>query len=599
MTGSGTNPVQGTGDIDECGLSSTYDEPLLNVLAQVEQEELEEDRQGIEHHYWTAKRKNCCLVVFFIGFVLSICIAIVAPMVLAGLKQNGIVDNVVISSEKVGGFKQFQNKSLTGDNYLHFYFFNITNPKGVLRGEKPNLKELGPWVYNAYQLRSDFDWDKENDTLAYREHSYYVFNVNETKRLSGFDSDNVYITTINMLFLGIPYTVGVTYWEMVCNFLGWKTDEQKLFTKRPVSEFLAGYEVEVEINLFVKTYKIPIKFPGMYPNLTKEEDPSYKSKLVMKVGEQDINQVYDLVSWHGMNELEILCPYGANPLPGGKSGCPSELPCCQKHSLVKDINNNVSVWGNTTYESLYDYNANLVHGRNGEQFQPNVKKGSHLVIFNDIVWRALLFRNMNDEQVTYKGIKMLRFSPVETLFMNASTYPPNERYYHFGPQGLLANLSILEQGSELFASLPHFLGADPELLEGVNGLKPERALHNMHIDVEPILGQTMVEHVRAQLVALISNGKRWGKNKWFKHLPDRTYVPVAWFDVMSTINQKGIDEFKILYLVDDISKGCRIFGSILAVICFAPLFYSFILCCCEGDTDDIEDGCQEEIENNS
>ena len=30
---------------------------------------------------------------------------------------------------------------------LKVYFFNVTNPTDFLRGEKPILKEIGPYVY--------------------------------------------------------------------------------------------------------------------------------------------------------------------------------------------------------------------------------------------------------------------------------------------------------------------------------------------------------------------------------------------------------------------------------------------------------------------
>lgn len=27
------------------------------------------------------------------------------------------------------------------------YFFNITNPEGVMKGEKPNVQDIGPYVF--------------------------------------------------------------------------------------------------------------------------------------------------------------------------------------------------------------------------------------------------------------------------------------------------------------------------------------------------------------------------------------------------------------------------------------------------------------------
>ena len=43
---------------------------------------------------------------------------------------------------------------------LRLYFFNTTNPAGFLRGEKPKLAEMGPYVYEE-------EWHKVNENLYY------------------------------------------------------------------------------------------------------------------------------------------------------------------------------------------------------------------------------------------------------------------------------------------------------------------------------------------------------------------------------------------------------------------------------------------------
>merc|ERR1719223_689671 len=108
--------------------------------------------------------------------------------------------------------------------------------------------------------------------------------------------------------------------------------------------------------------------------------------------------------------------------------------------------------------------------------------------------------------------------------MNSTEHPSNARYYQHGPRGLFVNLSMTQQGAELFASLPHFLEGDPSLVNGVIGLAPDHDKHRMQIDVEPTLGQTMVEHVRAQVNGRLTRGEHWGFDNWFPHVLDGTYV---------------------------------------------------------------------------
>ncbi|KAL6048002.1 hypothetical protein STEG23_036123, partial [Scotinomys teguina] len=39
--------------------------------------------------------------------------------------------------------------------YTQFYFFNVTNPEEILRGEIPIVEEVGPYTYRVDQLALD------------------------------------------------------------------------------------------------------------------------------------------------------------------------------------------------------------------------------------------------------------------------------------------------------------------------------------------------------------------------------------------------------------------------------------------------------------
>ncbi|KAH9258385.1 hypothetical protein BASA81_003434 [Batrachochytrium salamandrivorans] len=79
----------------------------------------------------------------------------------------------------------------------------------------------------------------------------------------------------------------------------------------------------------------------------------------------------------------------------------------------------------------------------------------------------------------------------------------NANEVQFGPNGLV-NASIIYLGAPIFVSLPHFLDADPALLEGVTGLQPDPLLHEMFLDIEPTTGMTFREHNRIQINARIT-----------------------------------------------------------------------------------------------
>jgi hypothetical protein len=500
------------------------------------------------------KRSWLCSIC---GILLGLLLIIGLPTVVSQGIKAGVRGNVIIDTPEAKGFRQFRNKSFGGSSYMEFYFFNITNPHHVLKGQKPVLEEIGPFVYDQSQIREDFKWSWLLDTLSYRQHSEYQFNRAKTLELSNgkYSTDKVPITTMNLVFSGLKAAVGEKYLWEACEALGWRSELQRVFTTRLVIEMLHGYQEHVAI--LPHLGEIPVSYPGLFPNVSKTEDPSWKHKSTMKVGALNSDDAYELVSWMDMEEIKAECPWGTNPL----SPCDETYPCCKT-----DTEPLVPVWGTALDNSVWDIDANRVHGHYGEQFSPGLKEGQDLIVFSDQVSRALRFVNRENEEVEFRGIKMLRFTPEDASFMNASEHPSNARYYHFGPRGFLANLTRLRQGAEVYISLPHFLGGDPSLVENVVGLNPDRNKHMMHIDVEPTLGQTMVAHARGQINTALHS----------EHHRGVTYVPIAWFDIASELSEKSAEEFKQIYIAETVEVVSIVIG--LSVLLLSVILLLLLAC---------------------
>ena len=58
---------------------------------------------------------------------------------------------------------------------LQMFFFNTTNPEGFLRGEKPLLVEVGPYVYEEEWEKVDVTWGEEGDSVKYRLKKVYKY----------------------------------------------------------------------------------------------------------------------------------------------------------------------------------------------------------------------------------------------------------------------------------------------------------------------------------------------------------------------------------------------------------------------------------------
>lgn len=505
---------------------------------------------------------SLCRVCLALGAVLCLTLAIAGPLLIHKTVSDGVSANAIIDSPDAPGFAQFRNSCHVADNYLKFYFFNITNPKDVLNGSKPKLQEIGPFVYNYVQLRSDFQWHPD-DTLTYRQHTVKSFNKQETFKQSNgqYSSANVKVLSLNLLFNALRAQVGNLYWEVASDML-WRSDFERLFSTLTVDQYINGYSVTLNI----ANISVPIHFPGLQPDLDVSEDPSYTKPTTIRVGKTDIHDTYQFIAWQAMSRLSVECPWGGNPLPGG-GYCPGDFPCCRRFNASSKI---VPVWGQQIEADEFDWDANRVWGRSGEQWPPGVTKDSELFLFNDQIWRVLKFVH-NGDTPTVNGIHTYRFVPSEDMFYNQTQRPANRRYYNFAPSGLLANLSMVEQGADLSVSQPHFLGASAELSEMVHGLNPDKEKHSLVIDVEPQSGQTVRELARAQINCLMESTERWPLQTWFPKVLPGIIVPVAWFSDESTINDEGASELRQMYTAHAALLGTAIGGGIFFVL-FAGCF---------------------------
>ncbi len=47
--------------------------------------------------------------------------------------------------------------------YYHVYVWNVTNPEAVLHGAKPELTEVGPYVYRDMQARFNVSFEQDEE----------------------------------------------------------------------------------------------------------------------------------------------------------------------------------------------------------------------------------------------------------------------------------------------------------------------------------------------------------------------------------------------------------------------------------------------------
>ena len=141
--------------------------------------------------------------------------------------------------------------------------------------------------------------------------------------------------------------------------------------------------------------------------------------------------------------------------------------------------------------------ANDINGTEGLFFHPFLQEGEEVEIFVDDTFRS--FTLVHVDTVNLMGVEAFRFTFVNSTFQSAFTNPENARWGSFNPDGLFFLGPTQDPVVPVFGSKPHFLDGDPILLEKVNGLRPNRELHESFLDVEPTTGANIQVQIQIQI----------------------------------------------------------------------------------------------------
>ncbi|ROT74120.1 scavenger receptor class B, croquemort type [Penaeus vannamei] len=160
-------------------------------------------------------------------------------------------------------------------------------------------------------------------------------------------------------------------------------------------------------------------------------------------------------------------------------------------------------WNKTRETQFFDYPCNVVEGSAGEMWPPNLQKDFVQFYSSDLCMTMKL--HYKEEIEDSHGISGYRYWGSNLTFANGSVVAGNECYCVKGtcaPTGLLSGESC-RMGSPSYISFPHFLNADPYLLDTVEGLDPQEDKHAFVMDMIPELGTPMWVAARMQINMLV------------------------------------------------------------------------------------------------
>lgn len=114
-------------------------------------------------------------------FILGILFTIVGLIFLFGSSFfiTNIVHNKLSILPNNPGFVLWRDMNIP--IYQNFYLFNITNADQVKNGAKPNLEEIGPFVYKVNISKSALQFNNDSTEITFLEKKQFHFQPKLTK----------------------------------------------------------------------------------------------------------------------------------------------------------------------------------------------------------------------------------------------------------------------------------------------------------------------------------------------------------------------------------------------------------------------------------
>jgi len=337
---------------------------------------------------------------------------------------------------------------------MRLYFFNTTNHVAFLKGQKPILDEVGPYVYEEKWKKVGVTWSDDKEKVKYKLKKTFVFRQD----LSGLLSENDHVILPNVpLFASVDQ---MKYTDPIVKLaLGGMLDilRQDVFNSTSIRDVIWGYHhtlVKLGNDVLPEEKKLPFDKYGLFV----EKNGSLSEEWETMTGMNNVKDVAKVVSYGGKKSLDF--------------------------------------WTSDK--------CNSIRGTDGSLFHPGVEANETLYLFNRDLCRSLPL--VYQEDVEHHGMTTYRFAPPENVFGTPEENPSNSCFCsegHCAPSGVL-NISSCQFGSPLMMSWPHFYQADPKLLEDVVGLQPNKDKHQFQVDVLPKMGVVMRAAVKTQINLVMS-----------------------------------------------------------------------------------------------
>ncbi|XP_058791806.1 sensory neuron membrane protein 1-like isoform X2 [Phymastichus coffea] len=348
----------------------------------------------------------------------------------------------------------------------HMYVFNVTNRVEIENGGKPIIQEIGPFVYDIYEEKTQQIDHEEDDTVSYVLENIYHFNPEKSKGLS---------VEIEVYF---PHTYIMTASTGILK----EKAPLASFASRSVDSLLNTpeslfYKTDVKTLLF-DGFPIPCAgveefFGKLTCNLLKER---FFDFTVMKKGDVFYTSMFGFLNGTYEKQNRVRIHRGTKNL--------------------KDLGKIVAINGAANLSTWHDDKCDALGGTDGTIFPPYLSKSDDITMVNQQICRRL--KLTYDSEVEYSGLKLLRYTV--DLGVDGG-HVAEEKCYCLAPDRCLRK-GVYDMfrclNVPIILSNPHFYLADPYYLSRVEGAKPDMEKHRSYVDFDALTGTPVRARMRAQ-----------------------------------------------------------------------------------------------------
>jgi len=510
-----------------------------NVKSLNKEKKVTKDQEGCCHSPHT---RNCILAMGVLGclvIILGLLVLTMAPSFLSAMILKSLAlspDSARLATWLVPPVEA----------HLTAYAFNLTNPDEVMQGGKPVVQEVGPFVYRAVTVKDSIDmqtgepnlnYDSTGSTLTYMPRKFYYLVSGDT------NPDTTFITVPNVplitAFSSIREDSGVG--KNIKAKLMLTTGLGQPFINVSFSGLLWGYNDELpcfkhtrpeecpppegEIDIFAnndddwgdddwKRKKRSID-DGRRRKRSSEEELTIDKSSSPGVNLRSLD--FSLIEKPKAEFVDCKCQWGLFRDRNVTLRKPVTIHHGMRNLTMKGW---VEKFDNSTTMGWWEEGSicDQVGGQDGATLPPLVSKSQEMEMFISLMCRKI---NLQFEKTTtHSDLSSYRFIPPSNAFgshndsdplrLNPanSCYCQQSKGFSCLKSGVL-NLEPckvsqeLPRGAPIALSFPHFYQADPSFLEAIDGLRPNKTLHQFYVDIEPTLGFPLAIRPRFQLNAII------------------------------------------------------------------------------------------------